>query len=76
MQYRVELVTRARILKGWTQAELARAIGKDPSTVSKIEARELNGHPGTMKDIADVLNIPMEELLLEEQTESSVTQRA
>jgi transcriptional regulator with XRE-family HTH domain len=66
MRYKVEKITRARAIKGWTQAQLARAIGKDPSTISKIENGEVEGNPPTMKAIADVLNLPMEELLVEE----------
>lgn len=71
MQYRVAVVTRRRMLKGWTKADLARVIDKDPSTISKIENGDLIGHPGTMKAIADALNIPMEELLIEEEVKAS-----
>lgn len=63
MRYRVELITKARAIRGWTQTDLARAIDKDPSTVSKIESGLVEGHPPTMKQIADILNIPMEQFL-------------
>jgi transcriptional regulator with XRE-family HTH domain len=73
MQYRVALITRARAIRGWTQADLARAIDKDPSTVSKIENGTVIGNAPTMKTISDVLNIPMEEFLITETSGGNAT---
>jgi transcriptional regulator with XRE-family HTH domain len=67
MRYRIDLIIRARGLKGLTQADLARAIERDPATISKIEKGLIQGAAPTMKRIADVLEIPMEDLLLEEE---------
>jgi transcriptional regulator with XRE-family HTH domain len=75
MRYRVELIERARAIKGWTQADLAARIGKDPSTVSKIETGLVVGNAPTMKRIADELGIPIEDFLQDE-TESPLTQGA
>jgi ribosome-binding protein aMBF1 (putative translation factor) len=71
MQYRVERITRARAIKGWTQADLAARIGKDASTVCKIEAGQIVGNPPTMKRIAEELGIPIEELIAEEEPEKA-----
>ena len=64
MQYRVALITKARLMRGWTKAQLAKAVERDPATISRIESGQFVGNPPTMKRIADVLNIPMEEFIL------------
>lgn len=66
MKYDVDRIKRARILKGWSQSQLAQLIGKSSAAISMIENGEFNGMPGTIKAIADALAIPMEELLIDE----------
>lgn len=53
------------MMRGWTQSQLAKAVSKDPGTISKIVSGRIMGNPPTMKAIADVLGIPMEELIIE-----------
>ncbi len=71
MHYRIVTMVKARQMKGWTQAHLARVIGKDPSTISKIESGLIEGNPPTMKLIADVLGLSMEDILVEEEARAS-----
>lgn len=66
MRYDVIQITRARIIRGWSQAELARRIKKSESTVSKIENGIFHGMPDTVKRMADELGLKMEDLILEE----------
>lgn len=53
-------------MKGWTQADLARAVNRDPSTISKIESGLVIGNAPTMKEIADALGIPMNDFVVDE----------
>ena len=59
------LVKRQRLIRGWSQSELARRARVNQGTVSNIEAGKSN-NPVTMKRVADELDLKMEELLIEE----------
>ena len=64
MKINTEKLERARLLKGWSKTALAEQANVDPSTVGRVERGE-NLKPETVKRIADVLGVNMEELLLE-----------
>jgi transcriptional regulator with XRE-family HTH domain len=66
MKYDIARIRKERILKGWSQTQLARAVGLHVSSVSLIERGKISGMPGTLKTICEVLGIPMEEILIEE----------
>jgi len=55
-------IQRARTIRGWTRRRLATAAGVDPATVSRIE-RGTSRNPETIKKVADILGLSMEELL-------------
>lgn len=55
-------IQRARTIRGWTRRRLALAAGVDPATVGRIE-RGITQNPESLKKIADVLGLSMEELL-------------
>ena len=56
------LLSRARITKGLSQIEVARATGLSAMTVHRVEAGE-NTFQKTIKKIADYLGIPMRKLM-------------
>jgi transcriptional regulator with XRE-family HTH domain len=66
MRYDIEKVIRARMIRGWTQAKLAEVIDRSPGAISSIENGRYEPSPTTMKRIADVLGLDMDELVLEE----------
>jgi transcriptional regulator with XRE-family HTH domain len=68
MKYDIGKVTRARLVRGWTQAKLAEMIERSPAAISAIENGRYEPSPTTMKRIADVLGLDMDELVLEECT--------
>jgi DNA-binding XRE family transcriptional regulator len=53
----LEQVVRARAAKGWTQADLARAIGKQRSAISRLEAGEHDPTLGTMIAVCRALDL-------------------
>lgn len=53
------------MLKGLTRSQLATVVNVYPSTIGRIERGEFQ-HPGTIKKMADVLGVAMEELIVEE----------
>ena len=56
---------RARLLKGLQQKELAEELGVTQVTVSSWEHGKSFPSPGRLKQVADVLNTTVEELLKE-----------
>lgn len=54
-----------RVVRGFTQTALARKVRRCPATISNLENGKGVG-PKTLKRIADVLGIPMEEILCRE----------
>jgi transcriptional regulator with XRE-family HTH domain len=75
MKYDIDKIIRARRIRGWTQAKLAKRIERGPSTISGIERRSCDPSPTTMKRIADELGLDMEDLVLEEGNESAARTR-
>jgi len=75
MRYDIDKVKRARLVRGWTKAELARRIQKKPSTITQIEQGVFSPLPTTMKRIAEELGLKMEDLILEEGNESAARNR-
>jgi transcriptional regulator with XRE-family HTH domain len=51
-----------RVLRGWSKTRLAALAGVDPATVSRLE-RGHHRKASTLKRVADVLGLRMEELL-------------
>jgi ribosome-binding protein aMBF1 (putative translation factor) len=66
MKYDHIKVTRARMIIGLTQAQLAKRIRKSPGMISQFEAGDIQPLPPTMKKIAKVLGLKMEDLIIEE----------
>ena len=56
-------LTEARWKKGWTRKTLAKIADLSESTVGAIE-RGLANNPSSVKKIADVLDLKMEDLLV------------
>jgi len=52
-------VVAARRAKQWTQADLARAIGKQRPAISRLEAGEHDPTLGTMIEICRALDLPI-----------------
>jgi len=59
----VELVDRERILRGWTQRQLARTARVDPGTLSDLLARRRRPTLGTMQSICTALNLTLAEVI-------------
>jgi putative transcriptional regulator len=59
---RSEHFTRSRIMKGWSQRELARRSGLSHAYISMMERTVKSVGPGVAKRLSDVLEKPMEEL--------------
>jgi transcriptional regulator with XRE-family HTH domain len=59
-----ERIREARERKAYGQAELARAIGMTPTSLWAIEAGRHVPRPATLRKIADVLGVPVEELTM------------
>ncbi|MEZ5380173.1 MAG: helix-turn-helix transcriptional regulator [Microthrixaceae bacterium] len=57
---------RLRLDRGMSQVQLGKAAGIDNSTVSLIEAGERQGHPATIKALADALDCTVADLITEE----------
>ncbi len=52
----------ARLIKGWTQAELAEKSGLNPIDVWRVENDKFH-KPRTVKKIAEALGVDMEDLV-------------
>lgn len=57
-------LAEARKRKGWTQAELAEKIGVYASQVSMYESGDRGTTVDRFKKLSEVLEVPMEELVL------------
>jgi DNA-binding XRE family transcriptional regulator len=55
----IKQVVAARLSKGWSQADLARAIGKQRSAISRLEAGEHDPTLGTIILICRALGVPV-----------------
>ena len=60
-----ENIKRHRKLNGWTQKELAEKVGLVKETISRIESGNHNITVDKLQEIADALEIGMEEICLE-----------
>lgn len=63
MEKLAKLIREFRERKGWTQAQMADAIGYSPPAVGKMERGEIR-KPNNLGVIARVLEIPLDELLM------------
>jgi len=70
MRYNTQRLDRERILKGWTQEDLARAARLTAGMVS-YALRHGKGTARTFKKLADALGLSMSEILIEEKTLSA-----
>jgi transcriptional regulator with XRE-family HTH domain len=61
------LLRMTRLMRGWTQAQFARRIRIDRTTVSRIETGAVNAGPALRQRIAKVLEMPEETLFPKEQ---------
>ena len=57
-------IVAGRVLKGWTQADLARAIKVDPATICRLETGK-HLRPGTLYSVCRELGIEVETVLEE-----------
>ena len=57
-----ERIRKTRIAKGWTQAELAEKSGIEPSNISHIERAATKLSLPTMVNIANALEVSLDEL--------------
>ena len=62
IEYRLELLERARLVRGLSYAEIGRGIGVDPRTVRRVENGE-TANPNTVWEIARYLGVSMEDLI-------------
>lgn len=58
-----EKIIHYRKLQRWTQGELAKKIGVDPSHISRWENDKVRPHSGTLQKLADALQISLGELV-------------
>lgn len=65
MRYDINKLERARRLKGWTKARLAQAVGLTAPAISAIWRGD-SKNAATLKEIADILDLTVEEILIEE----------
>lgn len=56
-------IIQLRTKKGWTQADLARAVEKSPQAIEKIENGRVNPTAYTLFEIAEALKVPLTELV-------------
>lgn len=62
MKVNTELITLERVRRGWSKGDLAKRIDKSVSTVWRLESGRY-APPKVLKEVADLLNIPMDELI-------------
>lgn len=70
ISYDISKLEKARILKGWTKSNIANQLGLSPSTISAI-FQGMNKRADTMKRLAELLGINLEEILIEEESQLS-----
>jgi len=57
-----------RLLRGWSQAELARRANLHPSTISRIETGYVRPYPVQVEKIAKALQIAKDDVMKEVET--------
>jgi len=59
-EYRViESIIKYRLERGWSQTDLARAVGTKQPVISRLERGESNPSVQTLRKIADALNVSL-----------------
>ncbi len=56
-------IVELRTNKGWTQADLARAAGKDRQAIEKLENGRVNPTLYSLLEIAAALEVPLSEMV-------------
>ncbi len=51
-----------RVLRNFNQEDLSRESGVDPSTISLLENGKQRPRPGTLRKLAEALDVPLETL--------------
>lgn len=54
-----DTIIEARLTAGFTQAQLAKKIGTNQASISRLENGEANPRLSTLKKLADVLNVEL-----------------
>lgn len=67
MRYDVQQITKRRMQIGWSMSHLATVVGVTPKTITNIE-HGMGGKPETIKKIADVLGLNLENLVIDTDT--------
>lgn len=67
MRYDINKLERARRLKGWTKARLAQMVGLTAPAISAIWRGD-SKNAETLKQIADVLGLEVEDILIDDST--------
>ncbi|RJQ43351.1 MAG: XRE family transcriptional regulator [Gaiellales bacterium] len=62
MRVNTKRIQRERIRRGWSRSEVARRIGSSPPAITRIEQGRTTP-PKVLKAIAELLDIPIEELI-------------
>lgn len=57
-----KLISHLRSEKGWTQKEFAERIGMHPNHVSRMEKDKMQPRRSTLKKVAEVLEVAVEDL--------------
>jgi transcriptional regulator with XRE-family HTH domain len=70
MTYDIDRLITARIHRGLSQRALAEALGISNQLISLIENGR-NKSPKTLKKIADYLQVPMEEVVIQQREQAS-----
>lgn len=56
-------IVELREKKGWSQADLARAAGKDRQAIEKLENGKVNPTAFSLLELAEAIGVPLAELL-------------
>lgn len=56
-------VVALRTKKGWSQSDLARAVGKDRQAIEKLESGKVNPTLYSLLEVAEALGLPLTELV-------------
>lgn len=56
-------IVKARMKKGWTQADLANACDKDPQSIERVENGKINASIFYLYQISTALDLSLNELL-------------
>ncbi len=65
VKVRTDVIKRERIKRGWNQSDVARRLDRGVATISRLE-RGTQWSPGVLKEVADLLQVQVEDLLTED----------